>query len=266
MPPCHVHEALEIPSDLWSGEGDGVTLISERGLVLTATVRPLTMRSLSRCNPEDRIRDYREALLFWQRVHAFDWIEVVESSETDIGAGLELGEHVRIDTYRGCASATEEKGKGWGEGEIIRRFLSSNDLDATGEIWKVTGRLRVLNIERLLARIGRGSRHVVYANLHSFSTRADSRVFAGPPEFYRHYLSPRTLEVDERVGLEFEHVLARAVHYWMADGHEWRPMPVLPKLAGHIGTSGKQYRPYSVPAQVRGAWHRLAHAAIGRAA
>jgi len=132
-------------------------------LLLTATITPPSgVPALARTDPAERLEDYRRALAFYLSLPGFavDRIVFAENSSTDLSALEELmdgqghGKQVELVSFYGLDYPVEQ-GRAVGEIRLIETALSrSGLLGALGEseaFWKVTGRLRVTNMQRLVA-------------------------------------------------------------------------------------------------------------------
>jgi hypothetical protein len=80
----------------------------------------------------------------------------------------------------------------------------------------------------------------VMCDIGRYLTYADSRFFAGTPEFMCDYLGREKDTVNDFDGIYLEHALACATTRALADRKVWRPLPAAPQLMGISGTLGSQ--------------------------
>jgi hypothetical protein len=128
-------------------------------LLLTATVRPLAgTPSLTRVDPDERLRDYAQALAFYVRLvpTCFDAVVFAENSRADVAMlerlvqGAGVAARVEFLSFDGL-DYPPSHGRGYGEFKLVdhamrhARFLQGDTV-----VWKCTGRYIVRNIERLV--------------------------------------------------------------------------------------------------------------------
>lgn len=130
-------------------------------LVMTATITPFKgMPGVSRADPEIRLRDYIQALKFYLSLpHRFiDRILFLENSGADFDRLRQAANAVKHDKtveFIACAAQYRPEigvyGKGYGEFSMINEGLANcRALSPSDTVWKITGRLSVLNMVRLL--------------------------------------------------------------------------------------------------------------------
>ncbi len=130
---------------------------------MTATITPPPgVPSLARIDPKLRLDDYVAALEFYLSVSSryIDRIVFVDNSNSDVTRLRELVHNrggkkdVEFITYDGL-DFPPKYGRGYGEFRLLDYALDRSrllaELAPNNVFWKVTGRLRVLNIERLIA-------------------------------------------------------------------------------------------------------------------
>jgi hypothetical protein len=129
-------------------------------LVMTATITPPeNIPMLARRDPQVRLQDYCDALAFYLSVPSgcIDRVSFIDNSNSDVTAlhrVVETMPHdkaVEIISFNGNDHPFEY-GKCYGEFKLMdyglahSRFIAPDDV-----VWKITGRLRVLNLPRLVA-------------------------------------------------------------------------------------------------------------------
>lgn len=221
--------------------------MSETVLLLTATVDPGATINTRRHDPAERLRDYRTALRAWILHGPCRHLVLCESSGcpaeafADLTAlAMQCDRQLEYHSFRQDFPA--HLGKGYGEICILAHALARSQLLAAASmVLKGTGRYRVANADRLARQCAIEPAAVV-CDLRENLTAADCRWFAATPAFLRDYLLPRQQLCDDSRGSFLEHVLARAVHAAIADGHAWRLPQVLPRVLGIAGTNGRAIR------------------------
>jgi len=218
-------------------------------LVLTATIDPKSMSNTQRNDPAVRLNDYRVALKAWLECGAFNRIIFCENSGYDLTSIRQICDRCRRPgTEVELLSFTQESfpekfGKGYGEMLILAHVLRESALlQPAARMVKVTGRLFVRNARQLAAGFAANADAAMLCALARNLTYTDCRVFAAGCEFLEKYLLPMATVLDESAGINFERVLARAVHLAMASGLKWAQLPVVPDLVGFSGTQNKEYR------------------------
>lgn len=133
-------------------------------ILLTATVDPGNVQAAVK-DPIQRLTQYATSLLCWVRTGPFDRIVVCENSgyenlEPLHKIAASTSKKVEILSFRGNVEA-QTRGKGYGEAEIMEHaFRNSKLIRESWTVWKVTGRLYVLNAEKI-RKVHLGDRHVM---------------------------------------------------------------------------------------------------------
>lgn len=171
-------------------------------LLMTATVTPpVGVPALSRTDPAERLEDYRLALSFYLDLPhaAVDRIVFADNSASDLAALEDLvrergaGKDVELLSFDGLDYPVQH-GRGVGEVRLMQTALARSRLmQALGDdrpFWKVTGRLRIRNLERLIATAPEDAE--LYADFRRIPRHwVDTRVFACTPRAFRRLFWPR---------------------------------------------------------------------------
>lgn len=217
-------------------------------VLLTATIDPKGVLFMQRNSPEVRERDYLEALRLW--VEKTDLkIIFCENSGYSLDkirhAVSELsGERARVEVLQFYGqNFPREYGKGYGELLTIRHAIETSEFSKTAKyLIKINGRYFVDNIESIVKPLEASPRSHVMADLSRNLLWGDSRVFAFTPDFVSRYLLKYQSQLNDQIGCYLEHLLAKAIHAFMADGGNWIPLPERPRIVGYSGTSNKLYQ------------------------
>ncbi len=214
-------------------------------LLLTATINPNNMIFLKRDDSLQRMKDYVKSfqkwISFYKELHK---IVICENSGYDLSPFLKIKNQysnkvdINVLSFEGN-KYPRELGKGYGEAGIINYFLNNfKKLQDYDYIVKVTGRLFVRNFKQLISVINLNPdiSGIINKNLNY----ADSRIFLARPEIFQKYFFKMEDEINDSVGIFFEHVLARRIIKALAYKYRFEVFPELPHIIGINGTSGKK--------------------------
>ena len=171
-------------------------------LLMTATIRPPQgVPALQRVDPAERLADYERALAFYLSLSSVtvDRVVFAENSGSDLGSLERIAQQaggrkdVEFLSFEGLDYPVEH-GRSVGETRLIETALErSRLLSELGDdtlFWKVTGRLRFVNIDRLIATTPAGAG--LYVDFRRFPRPwVDTRVFACTPRAFRELLLSR---------------------------------------------------------------------------
>jgi hypothetical protein len=127
-------------------------------IVMTATIQPPSnMPDSGRKDPDLRLNDYLEALSFYLDIDNkyVDRIIFTENSGSDLSQLKELVElkksGKKVEFISFTSKCEPRFGKGYSELYLLDKTIMESSLLAEKDvIWKVTGRLRFKNLERLI--------------------------------------------------------------------------------------------------------------------
>ncbi len=212
----------------------------EIGILLTATINPNEMSFTSIKDVNVRKNQYFEALEFYSK---FDYkITFVENSDYNLSEMKLKFPKVEFLTFNGN-NYSKEIGKGLGEYNCLDFALKNSiQLKLCEHIIKITGRLQILNITKVLKNI---SDAFIIANLHSNLTFADSRVFIFRPDFLN-YLSNFKKHLNDSKEVYFENVLAKAILLSLVNDLKFAKFNVFPRVKGKSGSNGHKYNDSSI--------------------
>ena len=163
---------------------------------MTATITPPGgVPALQRTDPAERLADYERALSFYLSLpaSAIDRVVFAENSDTDLGSLERIaqeqagGKDVELISFDGLDYPVEH-GRSVGETRLINTALERSRLLSAlapdEPFWKVTGRLRFTNLDRLIATTPPG-RHLYVDFRRVPRPWVDTRVFACTPSAFR---------------------------------------------------------------------------------
>ena len=206
-----------------------------RTILLTSTVKPSVV-----CNGTgiwlQRREEYLEAIRFYL-YHTSYPIVIVDNSNYDF-----YNDIPRTERFESLHYQAEDigRGKGWGECGILEYALNKSELlKKTEQIIKITGRLKVINIERLLSLCK--DPKCVYADSDLKLIYPHSYFFCCSPNFLYKELLPLRYMMNDQKGVHFEHVLGYAIRKWRKKNmfHVFK-YPIY--LDGHPGNSSIAYK------------------------
>lgn len=138
-------------------------------------------------------------------------------------------------SFCGNIEKAVEKGKGYGEGEIIDYALNhSRLLEESDYFVKVTGRILVKNINILLAAM---NKRRTYFQCNS-DNNVDTRLYGMPKHSYRDYFRDVYKTVDDTNGYYLEHAFAKVIHDYSVNIQHF---VVCPNISGISGSTGEHY-------------------------
>lgn len=126
-------------------------------ILMSATITPSKdMPGSTRMDPAIRMNDYIEALKYYESVasEVVDRIVFLENSDTDLTPlknALQRKSYKNVEFISVSSDYPPSKGKGYGEFKMFDEgLLASEIIQPDDHVWKVTGRLKILNIEQLI--------------------------------------------------------------------------------------------------------------------
>lgn len=212
---------------------------------------PQEKRFLKLKDPEQRLQQYMESLRFYIVRTKLSQIVLCDNSDYDFSCADILalaerhGKKLEILRFTGNAKEIIAKGKGYGEGEIIEYALSHSKLLRNAEYFvKVTGRLKVCNIDELVEKMDTSK---VYINkeIRNFQRRGKqtskvSTVLYGiPKKTYITTLGDAYTNVCDKRGIFLEHVFYDRITNDKIAIHN---MPRFPAINGVSGSLGDNYQ------------------------
>lgn len=212
-------------------------------LLLTGCINPngMTMTALS--NQEERKKQYVEAIHYYLTKTNYP-IVFSENSGTDIShlfkKEIKSG---RLEYLSFSGNQNKEKGKGYGECEIIQYALCNSKIIHFAKdkrIAKITGRLIIRNINRI-ARVHSilFPKNSVFCAINSNLSFPDSRFIIAPECFYHTFLKSKEA-INDSQGYYFEHALCDTIK--REKQFPYSPFFLMPQIEGISGSSGEIYQ------------------------
>lgn len=207
-------------------------------ILLTGCINPNGMVYTALNNTEERKMQYVNAINFYIENTNFP-IVFTENSGTDISTlfqdSIDSG---RLECLSYIGNQNKEKGKGYGEAEIIEHTLNnSRFIDDNSIVIKITGRLIISNINRISKSLKKHS-DFVSCQFHSDLKFADSRLICATTTFYLYFLKYKD-QINDHDGIYFEHILSSSV---LNTNIRYIPFSEEPMIIGKSGSTGVTYQ------------------------
>lgn len=213
-------------------------------ILLTGCINPDGMILTSLRDKEIRKLQYVDAIKFYLSNTKYP-IVFVENSGTDISdlfqTDIKIG-RLEIISFNG--NQNKDKGKGYGEAEIIQYALeNSKCLQAKKkqQIVKITGRLIVRNA-KTICRWHRFffPQTTTFCSINSDFTFPDSRFIIADRIFYKELLKSKE-KINDLEGYYFEHALCDTLKN--EKRFPFSPFLIEPQIEGISGSTGQIYLP-----------------------
>ena len=210
-------------------------------ILLTGTITPNSLSNLTIKDPEAREEQYREALQFYIKKTNYKII-FAENSNTKLKDFPYLPDRIEYLTFN--SQSTEiDRGKAFKEMEIIDFvFQNSKFLEKSKSIVKITGRLKVLNINNLsnkYLKLIREKSNLIYCYPYR-PKNMDARCFFFTKDFWP-LLKKRGKDITLTYNLE-KSLWDAAYDYRKFNGNYYKPINPPPRIKGLSGTFGIKYR------------------------
>lgn len=191
-------------------------------------------------NIEQRLKEYYNTIRWAITETNFDKIVFCENSnykiDTDEFVKLASNANKKFEylTFAGDTYQSNKKGKGYGEGEIVKFAIAKSKLLADEKkFFKITGRLKVLNIDSLVQNTNRN-----YFMIRRNLKQVDTRIYCIDKEIFLKILVNTYVHVDDNNGRYLEHVYYDALK---TNKVRFRTFYHRPLFSGVSGTTGKKY-------------------------
>lgn len=151
------------------------------------------------------------------------------------------GKKLEILSFKGDYLNIQRKGKGYGEGEIIKYALDQSELVRQCDcFYKLTGRLIVKNMDKILASTSQESSFIYYPKtIYKISKdHIETYFYKVEKSLYIKKLIDAYQEVDEPHFQYLEHVFHERL-----SKTGLRSFNTVPLISGFSGTSGDEYEP-----------------------
>lgn len=211
-------------------------------ILLTGTIYPNSFTTLKLTDPEQRKDHYISAIKYYLTNSTLRII-FCENSGTSLKEYFSgQSEILEFITFT-SEGVTPDRGKGYKEMEIIDQCMNKSIfIKESKGIIKITGRLKVLNINRIILSVRKRIKvdgGLVQCNIYK-KDKMDSRCFFYTRDFWS-ILKRNGDQVDNTYS--FERALWDSVRYFDKDNNKnYRQFPVPLKIEGVSGGLGIEYK------------------------
>lgn len=217
-------------------------------LVMTSCITPLTNSThLAIKNTDLRRKQYLDAIKFYINCTKIVNIIFCDSSEEKMPEEIQLiaeevNKKVEWLSFNGNTEKVLEKGKGYGEGKILQYVIKKSSILKSCEyIFKVTGRLKILNINYILRVLRYGNN---YFNSYDDKGKSfvDTRFFVVKISDYQNKLYTAHQNVMDNSGIYYEHCIAEEI---INNSLNYHVFPIALNIEGYSGSTGLKYYTHS---------------------
>lgn len=226
-------------------------------LVITGCIAPdIAVPKLFLCDPKERRKQYIESIEFYIRRANVKNIVFCDNSDSAVEEGLfdlarSSGKNFEWLHFRGNAKRCMQQGKGYGEGELLGYALEHSKIIANCDsIIKVTGRLIVKNINRIMRLTRRGRAYMYPITKKDGKPYVCTKFFVMPKRIYAEYFKDAYTAVDDLNLNYIEHIFADVIQ---KHALHVKLLPLNPDIAGMSGTSGEVYH----NTRIRQMWYTI---------
>lgn len=214
-------------------------------LVTTANNPPEGMPILEMTNVATRQITAKAAVFFWA-ASGIEKIVIADATggrllhDDDISLLSKMNVYVEQISYIQDEEVVKNKGKGYGEGMLIKHALKSSEiLSNERSFFKCTGKIYCRNIDKIIEAIDANNiKNFFWRRIredHLLNRWADTRLFYATKAFCEEKIIPAYLKVDESI-CPVEHECFKVVDKDLEAATSMRPM-----ISGFSGGTGKQY-------------------------
>jgi hypothetical protein len=217
-------------------------------LIITSTVFVSSDMTVL-TDPLERRKQCVESILYYLNSPFLGAIIVCDNSGVDFssdqrltGAVAASGKSCEFLAFVADRQLIMQKGKGYGEGLMMEYvFRNSRLLEESGpSVLKVTGRLRVVNFDIIVSRVGTGKTYFHRVGLNPFQNRkkVDTRFYYVNREAFRTRLMDAYKTVDDKAGRYLEHAYYEALR---TGSVPYSGFGIPPFFSGISGSTGQSY-------------------------
>lgn len=214
--------------------------------IVTGTIRPpQQMKQLVLRDENERFRQYEESIRFLLDSGAFSEMIFCENSNYGTErlsylADMAIGKNVELEmlSFPGNIEKACIHGKGYGEGEIMEYVFSHSRLIQTEPYFiKMTGRLKVDNIGKIVKRLSQGK---TYFNIPNRTRRDiyDTRMYGMPCEQFKKLFLEAYHQVMDEQGVFLESIYTQTIR---DNKIKVTNFPGYPRFVGVSGSGGSVY-------------------------
>ena len=220
-------------------------------LILPSSVHA-NARYTALMDPGERMQQYIDALSWYIRESSLKKIIVCDNTGYDYPADLHQmavahRKELELLSFHGDSALVESYGKGYGEGEIMEFIMTHSRLlkEADGFL-KVTGRLKLVNLDEILRRIDTSKNYFMPISLlrprwlvpRAARVCVEVRAYYVTKTFFEKVLQTAYKNVRDDQTFFLEHAYYQAIARWSKDIEKVECFPVAPEITGISGSNG----------------------------
>lgn len=214
--------------------------------IVTGTINPnSSIYELALKDNKERLNQYVSAIKKLLNCNCINKVIFCENSnfKVDLSEIYDLAKknekQFEFIQFKGDDNRAVSQGKGYGEGEIIKYVLHNSRLIKTEEyFFKITGRLFVTNIDKIIKNINKEYNYFNLASIRN-SERIDTRFYGVKISDYVQYLQDAYKYVDDKNQIYLENMFYKMVS---SNSIKQKNTPLYPRIVGQAGSSGEIYK------------------------
>jgi hypothetical protein len=217
-------------------------------LIMTSTVHVNSDMTVL-TDPAIREQQYVDSILYYLRSPYMGAVIVCDNSGFDFSLNRRLtealaasGKRAEFLHFRAETDKIEEKGKGYGEGQILAHVFRESRLlrDSESSVFKVTGRLLVLNFDTIAQKVKPDKTYFQRVGRNPFVNlkKVDTRFYYCNKEIFEAWLMTAFRSVNDREG----HYLEHTYYQVLKERHiRYSGFGIPPLFSGVSGSTGLSY-------------------------
>jgi hypothetical protein len=217
-------------------------------LILTSTVNVNSFMTVV-VDPKIRLQQYLDSIHFYLDSKNIKKIIVCDNSGFDYSLITTLVEHavkknkiIEFLYFKGTLDKIQEFGKGFGEGEIMSFVFKNSKLINQEEntFLKVTGRLKIINIDSVVKSLKSNLTYFQPVNLNPFVNlkKVDTRFYQCTKLLFEELLKDSYFDVHDKENVFLEHVYYKKL---VDNRIKFKNFIILPNFLGISGSTGIVY-------------------------
>lgn len=218
-------------------------------LIITSTINVNSGLTVL-VDADERLKQYIASVLFYLSSSLIKKIIICDNSNFDYSKISSITEmafrnkkHIEFLRFQGSKDKIQEFGKGFGEGEILEFVLNESKLIKHEELGflKVTGRLKILNIDNVLSYLKPDRNYFNSVNLNPLIklNKVDTRFYYCTKKDFEYYLKESHKAVNDNLGIYLEHKYFDSL---IEKSVQFSAFKILPKFLGISGSTGAAYK------------------------
>ena len=218
-------------------------------LIITSTVNVNSNLTVL-VNPKIRLEQYVESILFYLNSKKIDKIIICDNSLFDYSnvevickLAVKNNKIIEFLNFKGSTIKIQELGKGYGEGEIMSFIFINSKLIKQEEFsfLKVTGRLKLLNIDSILEFCKPNINYFQPTSLNPFikSNKTDTRFYQCTKLVFNEFFEDSYQNVNDVEGVYLEHIYYNKL---IDEKIRFENFKILPYFIGVSGSTGESYK------------------------